>query len=201
MGATCLTLPSCALTWARSAVLTNLACRACVAPEHQPGLRRSCHALRRALEGIVCQHLTIARVCEVITGLTPIRDGTGPARLLDMVQGRSEQVFRTWTGEQDTSWRDGAQVAAMDGLTGSHDRHQQGTARHGRGDGPRSTSCARPAMLWTPAASASSKPPAGIAAARATPLYAARRTLHTGSDLLSCQSWVHASNKPASLSL
>src|SRR5260370_10898756 len=27
MGATCLTLPSCALTWARSAGLTNLACR------------------------------------------------------------------------------------------------------------------------------------------------------------------------------
>jgi hypothetical protein len=26
MDATCLTLPSCALTWARSAVLTNLAC-------------------------------------------------------------------------------------------------------------------------------------------------------------------------------
>jgi len=27
MGATCLTLPSCALTWARTAGLTNLACR------------------------------------------------------------------------------------------------------------------------------------------------------------------------------
>jgi hypothetical protein len=27
MGATCLTLPSCALTWARSVGLTNLACR------------------------------------------------------------------------------------------------------------------------------------------------------------------------------
>ncbi len=58
-----------------------------MAPGHQPGRRAklSRHALRKALEGSVCQHLTIARVCEVITGLTPIRDGTGPARLLDMV--------------------------------------------------------------------------------------------------------------------
>jgi transposase len=39
-------------------------------------------------------------------------------------------------------------------------------------------------MLWTSAAAASSRPPVGTAAARATPLYAARRTLHTGSDLL-----------------
>ena len=38
-------------------------------------------------------------------------------------------------------------------------------------------------MLWTSAAAASSRPPAGTAAAWAT-LYAARRTLHTGSDLL-----------------
>jgi transposase len=35
----------------------------------------------------------------VIIDLTPIRDGTGPARLLDMVEGRSKQVFKTWPGE------------------------------------------------------------------------------------------------------
>ena len=35
----------------------------------------------------------------VIIDLTPIRDGTGPARLLDMVEGRSKQVFKTWLGE------------------------------------------------------------------------------------------------------
>jgi hypothetical protein len=28
----------------------------------------------------------------VIIDLTPIRDGTGPARLLDMAEGRSKQV-------------------------------------------------------------------------------------------------------------
>lgn len=32
----------------------------------------------------------------VIIDLTPVRDGTGPARLLDMVQGRSKQVFKQW---------------------------------------------------------------------------------------------------------
>lgn len=29
----------------------------------------------------------------VIIDLTPVRDGTGPARLLDMVEGRSKQAF------------------------------------------------------------------------------------------------------------
>jgi hypothetical protein len=40
----------------------------------------------------------------VIIDLTPIRDGTGPARLLDMVQGRSKQVFKAWLGERDTPY-------------------------------------------------------------------------------------------------
>ncbi len=31
----------------------------------------------------------------VITDLTGIRDGTGPARLLDVVQGPSKQAFKT----------------------------------------------------------------------------------------------------------
>src|SRR5947207_959674 len=32
----------------------------------------------------------------VIIDLTAVRAGTGPARLLDMVEGRSKQVFKTW---------------------------------------------------------------------------------------------------------
>jgi len=32
----------------------------------------------------------------VIIHLTGTRDGTGPARLLDMVEGRSKQMFKTW---------------------------------------------------------------------------------------------------------
>ncbi len=42
----------------------------------------------------------------VIVDLTPIRDGTGPARLLDMVEGRSEAAFKTWLAERPQAWRD-----------------------------------------------------------------------------------------------
>jgi len=54
----------------------------------------------------------------VIIDLTPVRDGTGPARLLDMVQGRSKAAFKTWLAERPDSWRDGVEVVAMDGFTG-----------------------------------------------------------------------------------
>ena len=54
----------------------------------------------------------------VIIDLTPVRDGTGPASLLDMVQGRSKAVFKTWLDEQSAAFRDGIEVVAMDGFTG-----------------------------------------------------------------------------------
>lgn len=42
----------------------------------------------------------------VIIDLTPIRDGTGPARLLDMVAGRSKQAFKTWLANRPAPWRE-----------------------------------------------------------------------------------------------
>jgi transposase len=54
----------------------------------------------------------------VIIDLTPVRDGTGPARLLDMVEGRSKQVFKSWLDAQSPAFRDGIEVVAMDGFTG-----------------------------------------------------------------------------------
>ena len=54
----------------------------------------------------------------VIIDLTPVRDGTGPARLLDMVEGRSKQVFKNWLDQQSAAFRDGIEVVAMDGFTG-----------------------------------------------------------------------------------
>jgi transposase len=54
----------------------------------------------------------------VIIDLTPIRDGCGPARLLDMVEGRSKQAFKTWLADQPKAFRDKVQVVAMDGFTG-----------------------------------------------------------------------------------
>jgi transposase len=58
------------------------------------------------------------RYVTVIIDLTPVREGTGPARLLDMVEGRSKQVFQTWLGQQSGEFRDGIEVVAMDGFTG-----------------------------------------------------------------------------------
>ena len=54
----------------------------------------------------------------VIIDLTPIRQNTGPARLLDMVEGHSKQAFKTWLADRDQVWRDQVQVVTMDGFTG-----------------------------------------------------------------------------------
>ncbi len=52
----------------------------------------------------------------VIIDLTPTRTGTGPSRLLDMVEGRSKQVFKTWLNKRPQAWRAGVEVVAMDGF-------------------------------------------------------------------------------------
>ena len=54
----------------------------------------------------------------VILDLTPIRDRSGPSRLLDMVPGRSKQVFKTWLASQPDTWRERIEIVAMDGFTG-----------------------------------------------------------------------------------
>ncbi len=54
----------------------------------------------------------------VIIDLTPVKYHTGPARLLDMVPGRSKQVFQTWLAAHPQAWRDGIEIVAMDGFTG-----------------------------------------------------------------------------------
>jgi len=131
----------------------------------EPRAKLSRRALRWALEGLVVQHLTVARIAEalavswntandavlvegrrlliddvhrfdgvkvigvdehvwrhtrrgdrfvtVIIDLTPIRDRTGPSRLLDMVQGRSKQAFKTWLAARPEAWRQGLEVVAM----------------------------------------------------------------------------------------
>ena len=65
----------------------------------------------------------------VIIDLTPIRDDTGPARLLDIVEGRSKQAFKTWLAARPEAWRAGVEVVAMDGFTG--DDHVQLEATYG----------------------------------------------------------------------
>lgn len=54
----------------------------------------------------------------VIIDLTPVRHQTGPARLLDVVPGRSKKVFKTWFSQRDQDWRGRVTVVAMGGFTG-----------------------------------------------------------------------------------
>lgn len=53
----------------------------------------------------------------VILNVTPIRDRSGPSRLLDTVPGRSKQVFKTWLASQPDTWRESIEIVAMDGFT------------------------------------------------------------------------------------
>ena len=54
----------------------------------------------------------------VIIDLTPTRNKTGPARLLDMVEGRSKQVFKEWLAARPAEWSSRIEVVAMDGFSG-----------------------------------------------------------------------------------
>ena len=201
----------------------------------EPRAKLSRRGLEWALAGVVCQHLTVARVADglgvawntandavlaegrrvliddahrfdgvqvigvdehvwrhtrrgdkfvtVIIDLTPIRDGTGPARLLDMVEGRSKQAFKQWLADRPPSWRQGLQVVAMDGFTGfktaTTEELPAATAVMDpfhvvRLGGDALDRCRRRVQLNT----------CGHRGYKGDPLYAARRTLHTGAGLL-----------------
>ena len=201
----------------------------------EPRARLSRRGLRWALEGIVCQHLTVARVAEglgvswntandavlaegrrvliedptrfdgvavigvdehvwrhtrrgdkyvtVIIDLTPVRAGTGPARLLDMVEGRSKAAFKTWLAEREDAWRQGVEVVAMDGFSGfktaTTEELPEATAVMDpfhvvRLAGDALDACRRRVQQDT----------RGHRGRAGDPLYSARRTLLTGAGLL-----------------
>ena len=54
----------------------------------------------------------------VITDLTAVVAGHGPARLLDMVPGRSAAAMKTWLEARSQAFRDGVRIVAMDGFGG-----------------------------------------------------------------------------------
>ncbi|WP_190264165.1 MULTISPECIES: ISL3 family transposase [Glutamicibacter] len=119
----------------------------------------------------------------VVIDLTPLRDGTGPARLLDMVEGRSKQVFKTWLAERDQAWRDGVEVVAMDGFTGFKTAAEE--------ELPEATAVMDPFHVVRLAGDAVEKcrrrvqqQVLGHRGRKEDPLYKARRTLLTGADLL-----------------
>ena len=201
----------------------------------EPRAKLSRRALRWALEGIVCQHLTVARIAEglavswntandavlaegrrvligdparfdgvqvvgvdehvwrhtrrgdkyvtVIIDLTPIRNGTGPARLLDMVEGRSKSAFKQWLAARPQAWRDRVEVVAMDGFAGfktaAAEELPQAVAVMDpfhvvRLGGDALDACRRRVQQDLH----------GHRGRTDDPLYKARRTLHTGTDLL-----------------
>jgi transposase len=119
----------------------------------------------------------------VIIDLTPIRDGSGPARLLDMVDGRSKQVFKTWLSARDESWRDAVEVVAMDGFIGFKTATTE--------ELPDATAVMDPFHVVRLAGDALNdcrrrvqQDIHGHRGGTSDPLYNARRTLHTGADLL-----------------
>ena len=119
----------------------------------------------------------------VIIDLTPIRDGTGPARLLDMVEGRSKQAFKQWLADRSQVWRDAVEVVAMDGFTG----FKTATAE----ELPDAVPVMDPFHVVRLAGQALDECRRRVQQAihghrgrKGDPLYAARRTLHTGADLL-----------------
>ena len=201
----------------------------------EPRAKLSRRGLRWALEGIVVQHLTVARVAEglgvawntandavlaegkrvliddpdrfngvavigvdehvwrhtrrgdkyvtVIIDLTGIRDGTGPARLLDMVEGRSKQAFKTWLAERPQAWRDAVEVVAMDGFTGFKTATTE--------ELPEAVAVMDPFHVVRLAGDALDQCRRRVQQAvhghrgrKGDPLYSARRTLHTGAGLL-----------------
>ena len=119
----------------------------------------------------------------VIIDLTPVRDDTGPARLLDMVEGRSKQAFKTWLATRPKVWRDGVEVVAMDGFTGFKTATTEELPDavtvldpfHAvRLAGDALDECRRRVQQTLH----------GHRGRADAPLYRARRTLHTGLDLL-----------------
>lgn len=119
----------------------------------------------------------------VVIDLTPIRDGTGPARLLDMLEGRSKAAFKTWLADRPQAWRDAVEVVAMDGFTGFKTAAAE--------ELPRAVAVMDPFHVIRLAGDALDQCRRrvqqdlhGHRGRSNDPLYRARRTLHTGEDLL-----------------
>lgn len=119
----------------------------------------------------------------VVIDLTPVRAGTGPARLLDMVPGRSKAVFKTWLEAQSRDFREEIEVVAIDGFSG----FKTATAE----ELPEATAVMDPFHVVALAGDALDqtrqrvqRETTGHRGRSGDPLYGARKTLRTGADLL-----------------
>lgn len=120
----------------------------------------------------------------VIIDLTAIRNVTGSARLLDMVEGRSKSVFKTWLNQRDQAWRDAVEVVAMDGFAGFKTAAAE--------ELPDAVAVMDPFHVVKLAGEALDRTRRrvqqqihGHRSRKNEPLYKARRMLHTGTGLLS----------------
>jgi transposase len=119
----------------------------------------------------------------VVIDLTPVRDGTGPSRLLAMLEGRSKKAFKDWLGDRDQTWRRGIEVVAMDGFAGFKTATTE--------ELPDAVTVMDPFHVVRLAGDALNECRRrvqqelhGHRGRKGDPLYTARRTLHTGADLL-----------------
>lgn len=124
----------------------------------------------------------------VIIDLTPVRDRVGPARLLDMIPGRSKAVFKTWLSERSRTWAEGIEVVAMDGFTGFKTAAAE--------ELPTATAVMDPFHVVRLAGDALDQCRRRIQQAihghrghAGDPLYMSRRVLHTGLELLTDRQW------------
>lgn len=71
------------------------------------------------VEGPVWRHTRLSQQhVRVVNYLTPVREKTGPVRLVDMVEGRSKAMCKTRLATRTQSWRNGVDVVAMERFTG-----------------------------------------------------------------------------------
>ncbi|GMA38614.1 hypothetical protein GCM10025883_06590 [Mobilicoccus caccae] len=119
----------------------------------------------------------------VVIDLTPVRDGTGPSRLLAMVQGRPKKAFKDWLADRDQAWREGIEVVAMDGFSGFKTATTE--------ELPDAVTVMDPFHVVRFAVDVLNECRRrvqqnlhGHRGRKGDPLYSARRTLHTGADLL-----------------
>jgi len=124
----------------------------------------------------------------VIIDLTPVADGTGTSRLLDMVPGRSKQVFKTWLAERPPQWRNGVETVAMDGFSGFKTATTE--------ELPDAIAVMDPFHVVKLAGDALDQCRRrvqqqlhGHRGRAGDPLYSCRRTLHTGMGLLTDRQW------------
>ncbi len=119
----------------------------------------------------------------VITDVTPVRSGCGPARLLDMVPGRSKQVFKTWFDAQSEAFRAGTETVALEGFPGFKTAACEAL--------PAATAVMDPFHVVALAGDALDqtrqrvqRETTGHRGRRLDPLYRIRRSLHTGASFL-----------------